>query len=113
METRVRKYLENNNIKYEAQKTFDWLIHKKNLYCDFFLPDYNVVIECQGIQHYEPVKIFGGEEAFKENIDRDKTKKMLCKKHNIKILYYTNKRHQKDIDEYSDIKLLIKEATIL
>lgn len=40
------------NIKYERYKKFSWL-KKQNL--DFYLPDYNIAIECQGIQHFEPL----------------------------------------------------------
>lgn len=47
---------------------------------DFYLPDYNVAIECQGIQHFEPVETFGGYEAFEKIIERDRIKKKHCVK---------------------------------
>ena len=55
------------------------------------MPKHNVVIECQGIQHFEPVKYFGGEIAFNEQIKRDITKKNLCEEHNLKVIYISQK----------------------
>lgn len=50
-EERVREWLESNNIKYETQKYFkEWDIGIH--YFDFYLPEYNTIIEYHGIQHY-------------------------------------------------------------
>ena len=54
---------------------------------DFYLPEYNIGIECQGIQHYEPIEYFGGEKKFKEQVKRDELKKKLCTEHGINIEY--------------------------
>lgn len=87
LENGIRILLEQNNIKYEYQKRFNWL-GKQSL--DFYLPDYNIGIECQGIQHFKPIKYFGGEKGFKYVSDLDNKKYNLCCKHNIKILYFSN-----------------------
>lgn len=51
-ENKIREYLDKNNIRYEQQKYFkDWNIGIH--YFDFYLPDHNLVIEYNGIQHYE------------------------------------------------------------
>jgi len=53
----------NNKIKYVRGKDarFEGLIGKKvGLTCDFYLPNYNVIIEYDGRQHFEP--IFGSTE---------------------------------------------------
>lgn len=84
-------FLTKNNIKFETQKSFNWLKYKKPLRLDFYLPDYNIAIECQGIQHFEPVKYFGGEERFNETRERDIIKRELCEKNGIKIIYITKK----------------------
>ena len=55
LETMVRVMLEENNIDYIQEcdyETFKWL---KKQRLDFYLPKYNVAIECQGEQHYFPV----------------------------------------------------------
>jgi len=92
MEMEIEKRLDNESIKYEKQKTFKWLKFKKHLYLDFFLPDYNIAIECQGLQHFKPIKYFGGEEKFKVYLERDKIKKDLCEHNGIKVIFYTDEK---------------------
>jgi hypothetical protein len=87
LETNSEIKLKNENIEFEPQKKFEWLKYKNSLTLDFFLPKYNLGIECQGKQHYEPVEFFGGEEKFKEQVKRDKIKNKLCEEHNIKLIY--------------------------
>ena len=90
MENRIRELLDESNIKYIQQKTFDWLKFIGPLKLDFFLPDYNIAIECQGIQHFKPVELFGGEEQLKYQEKMDNIKKELCELHNIKVLYFSD-----------------------
>ena len=97
LNARMSMMLQEYNIQYEQEKTFDWLKHYNNLYLDFYLPDYNVAIECQGEQHYRPVAAFGGEEGFKLIQARDESKLRLCKEHNIPIIY-VNRRNIKIIN---------------
>ncbi len=84
----IRNSLKNKNIIFFEQQTFDWLRHKNKLYLDFYLPAYNAAIECQGAQHFKPVDLFGGEETFKKQIERDQIKYDLCKEHGISIFYF-------------------------
>ena len=87
LENSIEKLLMDNNIEFNKQKTFDWLKYKKNLKLDFYLPQYNVAIECQGKQH------FGIGNWKNENtliLERDYMKNELCKKYGIKLLYFTN-----------------------
>jgi tRNA splicing endonuclease len=90
LEEEIQALLESNCIEYEYQKTFDWLKYESNMFLDFFIPEKKLAIECQGLQHFEPVDVFGGEEAFDTIIKRDLQKKYLCEKHGIKIIYYSN-----------------------
>ena len=53
---------------------------------DIWIPSLNVAIEYQGTQHDKPVDFFGGEKAFKENQKRDKKKRELCLKHNVRLI---------------------------
>lgn len=73
-ENSIRLILEDLNIEFEEQKTFKELIHKKKLKCDFYLPSFNTVIEFNGLQHYEPISIFGGVEGLKATQKRDMIK---------------------------------------
>ncbi len=92
LERSVMNYLDDMGITYDHQKRFDWL-GKQSL--DFYLPEYNVGIECQGEQHFFPVDFAGkGIEwackKFNKTISTDKRKKKLCEKHGVKLLYYGN-----------------------
>ena len=87
MEECVSSILSEIGVKYEQEKTFDWLIYEKNMYLDFYLPEYNVAIECQGEQHFREVKLWGGKEMFLKRKKRDEAKKNLCEKNGIEIIY--------------------------
>jgi hypothetical protein len=54
---------------------------------DFYLPKYNLAIECQGKQHFKVIKSWGGEDGLKVRQDRDKIKADLCQKNNVNIEY--------------------------
>jgi hypothetical protein len=76
---------------------------------DFYLPDHNVLIEFHGIQHYLPVKHFGGKKTLKQTQFRDKLKKALAREHRIPI-HVVNYKHLETIPpellEEKIIKLL-------
>ena len=55
LEEEIKSFLNDNDIEFEQQKTFEWLKLKNHLYLDFYLPKYNKAIECQGIQHFKPI----------------------------------------------------------
>ena len=87
LERSVMNYLDEHGITYDYQKRFDWLGRQS---LDFYLPDYNVGVECQGRQHFEAVDYFGGDKGFKHILERDKRKKALCEKQGVKLLYFDN-----------------------
>ena len=90
LEGEMREFLLNKGILFEQEKGFDWLRFKRKLFLDFYLPDYKIAIECQGGQHFKPVNLFGGETFFEKTLARDRSKRELCAKHGIKILYFSN-----------------------
>ena len=106
MERSVMNYLDEVGITYDYQKRFDWLGRQS---LDFYLPYYNVGIECQGEQHFFPVECFGGEDSFIECQKRDKKKKALCEENGIKLLYYSNLGIEYPYDVFEDLDLLFKE----
>lgn len=91
MEEKVNDILVNNGFKVERQKTFDWLKYKRQLYLDFYLPEYNIGIEVQGDQHFKPIKYFGGEEDLRVRMYRDIVKVKLCNKNDLKLIFVTKK----------------------
>jgi very-short-patch-repair endonuclease len=93
LESEIDTLLKENKIDYVRQKKFPWLKYKNMLSLDFYLPDYRMVIECQGKQHFQPVSYFGGKEAYNEQVKKDLIKINACNEHGIKILYFS---HYKD-----------------
>jgi hypothetical protein len=85
-ELAVGGFLNQNNISNESQKMFPDCKHKYVLRFDFYLPDFNMCIEFDGIQHFKPVEHFGGSEIFEQTKIRDRIKVQYCSKNNIKLL---------------------------
>ena len=112
-ENKIINWLINNKVKYIHQwAEHDCIINVNPAKFDFFLPDYNLIIEYDGEQHFKPVK-FGSsisdakaQENF-ENLmiadfikdDWAKTKKI--KMHRIKF--------DEDVSEILEVLLKIKE----
>lgn len=53
---------------------------------DIYIPRLSMAIEYQGLQHYEAVEVFGGEEAFKRTVERDKLKQKLCEDNQVDLI---------------------------
>lgn len=109
LESEISAILTKNDIEFIPQKDFDWLIHEKPLYLDFYLPKYNIAIECQGEQHYMPIAHFGGDEEFISTVNRDKSKKECCDKNGVKLLYYTKFKNINGENIYKNKNNLLKE----
>lgn len=97
LEKEIRLFLNENNIKYTQRKTFEWLKKERLLHYDFFLNDYNIAIECQGLQHFKAINHFGGIKQLLKQQDYDLFKKIKSKEHNIKLLYYADKKYSNEI----------------
>ena len=82
-ERAIFNWLKQKKIEFVPQYTFPNLRHKNLLRCDFYLPDYNLVIEYNGLQHYKAIEHFGGEKSFKKTKMRDVIKETFCKESNI------------------------------
>ena len=93
LEKEIIELLDKENIVYEYQKKFDWLKNKNKMSVDFFLPGYNLVIECQGRQHFREEVFFKSSDGYRGLVSRDKLKKKLCNEHGIKVLYFSHYTH--------------------
>ncbi len=82
----VKEFLIKNNITYTPQKRFNDCRNILPLPFDFYLPNYNICIEYQGIQHFKPRIKFGGEAEFKKVLLRDEIKRNYCIKNNITLI---------------------------
>ena len=108
MERELRLFLNENNIEYETQKTFKWL-GKQRL--DFYLPQYNIAIECQGIQHFkykENSKLFN-KNTYEICVKLDNIKREKCDENGVKLLYYSNLGIEYPYHVFEDKDELLKE----
>jgi len=96
LENQVTKLLNNLNIKFIPQKSFVGCKNKKLLKFDFYLPKYNICVECDGEQHYRIREFNGGEEGFKNTKLRDKIKEVYCENNNIPLLRISYKDNIKE-----------------
>ena len=86
-EKKIIDILLENQILFISQKKFDTCIFPKtnrHLIFDFYLPEYNTVIEYGGEQHFHELKndIF----SFREIQERDNFKNQWCNQNNIQII---------------------------
>lgn len=83
-----------------SQQRFPWLGRQS---LDIYIPSKKTAIEYQGEQHYRPVDIFGGRKQYRRQRKLDKKKKRLCRRHKIRLLYFSyrqdapNRLHWKKI----------------
>jgi hypothetical protein len=124
LERDTRIILDGLHIAYEREKKFKWLKNIIQMPLDFYLLEYNIVIECQGEQHIieRDDSLMNKNDKFEDKIRRDKLKYNLCKEHNIPIIYIFNKLHSSHrLDEhfnhmYDDalfIEDIIEDSNIL
>lgn len=85
-EKKIEQILDSLNIKYTTQKTFKGLIFKRHLKFDFYIPCYNACIEFDGIQHFQSIDYWNGEEGFQELQLKDTLKNKYCELNHISLL---------------------------
>jgi len=85
-EKHIKQYLTENKIMFESQKSFPGCKDKRLLQFDFYLPEYDILIEYDGKQHFEPVEFFGGLTRYEEQVRKDKIKTEYAKRKGIKLV---------------------------
>lgn len=88
-ERKIKKLLDEYEISYKTQESFSDLIRIRPLKFDFTLykgSQWVGAIEYNGKQHYSPVAVFGGKEAFQIRQESDFKKTNYCLQHGIPIL---------------------------
>lgn len=82
-ESWTKAYLDDQYIDYEYQKTFSDLIGPNGglLTYDFFLPDLNMCLELNGLQHYVAVEWFGGDVTLARQQANDAVKQSYAEQH--------------------------------
>ena len=101
----ISTYLLSNSINFEKQKKFSDLlgVGGGNLSYDFYLPNHNMLIECQGEQHERPIEYFGGEEQFIIQQEHDKRKREYAKDNGYRLLEISYK-------DYNNIDNILTKA---
>ena len=103
-------------VKFEYQKRFNWLGLQS---LDFYLPEHNVAIECQGQQHYKEVFYRSKKwtkEMAKNNYlvitERDIRKRELCKENGIELIYFLESKflkYEKSANKcFTDVNKLVE-----
>ena len=98
-ETDIIKFLNENDVVFEYQKSFNDCKNVNKLFFDFYLPKQKILIEFDGEQHNHAFKHFGGELKLNKTIINDKIKTEYAKNNNIKLLRipYTERNNLSEI----------------
>ncbi len=108
-ERKVKAVLDELGVTYKQQESFEDLKDKHPLRFDFTIYQNDkliAVIEFNGIQHYKPRSVFGGEKAFQMQKKHDLMKVQYCVDHGLYLLQIPYKTCECDTEEY--VKRLFK-----
>lgn len=83
-EIKVRHFLEEHNLNFKPEYWFPDCRDINPLPFDFYLPDYNTIIEFDGIQHFYDTHYFNT--SFEKNKKHDRIKNEYCDEHNINLI---------------------------
>ena len=100
----IEQLLNSYNLNFKPEAGI--YINENYYRFDFHLPDYNLYIEYDGKQHFEPVRFFGtdedAEQVFKRTQASDQVKNRYCEENNINLLripYWETKNIEKIIND--------------
>lgn len=102
-EEKIEKYLEDNGIEFEAQKKFSNLRNTLPLSYDFYLPEYNLLIEYQGQFHDGNTSMVLKEKYFDKQQKNDKLKRDYAENNGCNLLeiwYYDFNNTENIIDKF-------------
>lgn len=108
----VEKVLKMNFLRYEKEKKIlDSPFSANKLRFDYYLPDFNLVIEYDGQQHFEHIEFFGDFNHFVKIRQLDIYKTKMCKELGINLLRIPYKFTKKELSEEIDLKIktILKE----
>ena len=104
-EKRIEEILNSKNISFERSKNFEDLKDVKYLTYDFYLPDYNLLIEYNGKQHYRGDSIFfkNAKNSFHRQLHHDWLKRKYANKNNFNYLVISYKDYNKTQEKIEEI----------
>jgi glutaredoxin len=94
-ERKIKLFLKERNVNFEFQKRFFDCKDRRTLPFDFYLPEYNMCIEYDGIQHFRKTG-FVQKRGLDYIVKHDKIKTDYCVRNNIRLLRLT---YRDEIDE--------------
>lgn len=99
-EREIRKWLVSNKLPFISQYAFEDCTLQRKLRFDFYLPEYNLIIEYDGEYHFFPVQFKGTTKKRAKQIHEkakagDALKNNYCIKHNIQLIRidYTQRKN--------------------
>ena len=95
MEEFIANFLKEKEINFERQKTFDNCRNILMLPFDFYLPNFNLLIEYDGEQHFNKNSWNGS--TYERTIKNDRIKNNWCKENNISLLRLNYKMKKEKI----------------
>ena len=93
----IKHILTSFNINFIKEHRFENCKFKNTLPFDFYLPELNLCIEYNGIQHYEPINYFGGIQSLILQKAKDNIKYDFCKNNNLDLLVIKYNENIEDI----------------
>lgn len=98
----IKTLLDSKNIKYIPQysiKVPKDIRKSEEAFVDFYLPDLNIIIEYNGVQHYKYIPYLhkGNVLNFKSQVNRDNYVKEYCKNNNIKLIEISFQQNDEEI----------------
>ena len=99
MEMFILQILKNNNVDFIHQKRFSDCKDVFELPFDFYLPNFNILIEFDGSQHYEKNHFNNSLEDFERIKRHDKIKTMYANQHNIMLIRFNYKQNKDEVEK--------------
>lgn len=109
-EKKIRAFLQEHEIAFIDQYKITTQItlwgKDECFWVDFFIPDKNLIIEFNGVQHYKMVDFFhSSDNGFEKQRARDKKLKKWCKDNNVKLLVIK-------YDQIDNIDIILKKKLL-
>lgn len=104
LETMIDKILREQQITYEREKRFVECRDKNMLPFDFYLPSNGILIELDGIQHFDPSSMFNQKSSFDDIKNHDNIKTQFCAKSKMALLRipykYANQKFKSQLKQF-------------
>lgn len=105
----IRYFLIRNKICFEVNKKFEDCKQVKDLSYDFYIPQYKMLIEYDGKQHFYSIDKWGGEKRLKKQVENDNKKNEYAKNNGYDIIRISKYHTKKHVTLYEFFKIILKK----